>query len=63
MNGAFDGVFSHAETPEQRRERKEKVYRSAENLAKTMTKQAADKYLDETELSLYGTLRIDMEEV
>jgi len=59
MTGMFEGIFTHAETSEQRQLRKAKVLRSAENLARGMRRDAAEQLLDSVELALNGALRID----
>ena len=60
--GMFEGVFSYKEPPGERQQRKAKVLRSAENLAKSMRREAAERLLDSVELALIGVLRIDVNE-
>ena len=59
--GIFDGLFTNGETREQRQNRKEKLLRSAERLAKGMRPEAGQDVIDAAEIALYGHLLIDME--
>jgi len=55
-NGAFEGLFTHAETCEERRLRQEKVLRSAERVAKGMKREAGQAMVDRVEIQIFGHL-------
>ena len=59
MSGHFEGIFTSKETPAERRQRKEQLLRERERLTRGMSPEARQRILDEAELALFGTLRVD----